>query len=319
MKGKILVIDDLAYDVKALKMILEHSGYTVVSAGTGAEGMEKALSEDPDGILLDIQLPDTDGFEICRCLKEDTRTTVIPIVFLTAHYQDEASLIRGLNLGANDYICKPFNAAELLARVGVMVRIRRAEENLLKLSLTDELTGMGNRRFLLSRLDEEYERSRRNGNFFACLMLDIDHFKRFNDTYGHQVGDRVLKELAALLREQTRKSDVLGRYGGEEFLVALAVKWPSESIWVAERIRLAVEKLLFVKNGVSEEPLSVTVSIGVSRCLPSEAGAPDCQAIIKQADQAMYEAKRLGRNKVCRWDSETSSAVPVERVEKVSG
>lgn len=102
MKGKILVIDDLTYDVKALKMILEHSGYTVISAGTGAEGMEKAISEGPDGILLDIQLPDTDGFEICRCLKEDPRTVVIPIVFLTAHYQDEASLIRGLNLGAND-------------------------------------------------------------------------------------------------------------------------------------------------------------------------------------------------------------------------
>jgi diguanylate cyclase (GGDEF)-like protein len=133
------------------------------------------------------------------------------------------------------------------------------------------------------------------------------------------VGDRVLKELAALLREQTRKSDVLGRYGGEEFLVVLAVKWPSESIWVAERIRLAVEKLLYVKSGSSEEPLSVTVSIGVARSLPSEAGAPDCQEIIKQADQALYEAKALGRNQVCRWDTETGSAVPVERVEKVSG
>ena len=319
MNGKILVIDDLTYDVKALKMILEHSGYTVISASTGAEGMEKAISENPDGILLDIQLPDTDGFEICRCLKEDVRTAVIPIVFLTAHYQDEASLIRGLNIGANDYICKPFNSAELLARVGVMVRIRRAEENLLKLSLTDELTGMGNRRFLLTRLEEEYERSRRNGSLFACLMLDIDYFKRFNDAYGHQVGDRVLKELAALLREQTRKCDVLGRYGGEEFLLVLAVKWPSESIWVAERIRLAVEKLLFIKNGNSDEALRVTVSLGVSRCLPSEPGAPDCQSMVRQADRALYEAKRLGRNRVCHWDPDTESAIQVEQVEKTSG
>jgi len=314
--GKILVIDDLAYDVTALKMILEHAGYQVSSAENGEQGLKKCLEIEPDGILLDIQLPDMDGFEICRRLKEDARTTGIPVVFLTAHYHDEASLIRGLNLGANDYINKPFNKEELLARVGVMVRIRRSQENLLKLSLTDELTGLGNRRFLLTRLEEEFERCRRAGNLLSCFMLDIDHFKLLNDTYGHQYGDRVLKELSEILREQMRKADVVGRYGGEEFLVVLAVNWKEEALRVAERIRRAVAETQFESDCETGENVLVTVSLGVAECLPAEQDSPPHDELIRRADQALYEAKRLGRNRVCHWTEEEPAVNNVEPLVK---
>jgi two-component system cell cycle response regulator len=317
MKGRILVIDDLVYDVKALRTILEHDGYQVTAAGTGREGLRLAREEDPDAILLDVALPDTDGFEVCRRLKEDPRTDSIPVVFLTAHYQDEESMIRGLNLGANDYICKPFNKAELLARVAVMVRIRRSEESLLRLSLTDELTGLGNRRFLLTRLEEEYERCRRSGCFLACLMLDLDHFKAVNDAYGHPLGDEVLREMAGLLREQTRKADVLSRYGGEEFVVLLAVKWQGESELIAERIRRAAEKFPFGATG-GAGPLRVTVSLGVSDCLPAEQGAADPRELIGRADEALYEAKRTGRNRVCRWAGGGPVAVRFEGLDEFS-
>jgi diguanylate cyclase (GGDEF)-like protein len=290
----ILIVDDEETNLYALRLILESKGYRCLEALSGAEALQIATAAAPEVILLDIHMPEMDGYEVCRRLKVDPRTSPIPIVFLTARYRDHDEIARGLEAGAHDYVTKPFSAPELLARIGVMVRIQRAEAEARKASLTDSLTGLYNRRFLHQRLEEEMSRSRRHGSPLACVMLDIDHFKSINDAHGHAAGDDVLRVIATILRDHIRKSDIAVRFGGEEFVLVLFSNNVEGARNVAERIRADVEAHNFAQDGAA---LRVTISIGISS-FPDD-NVPSADELMRRADAALYQAKEAGRNMVC--------------------
>jgi diguanylate cyclase (GGDEF)-like protein len=290
----VLMVDDEEVNLYALRLILESRGYHCVAATCGPDAVRLAGEILPDAILLDIQMPVMDGYEVCRRLKEDPRTAPLPIVFLTARHTDQEEIIRGLELGANDYITKPFNNEELLARVAVMVRVKTAEDKVRHLSQTDDLTGMYNRRFLQARLEEELARATRYRTSLACVLLDIDHFKKVNDTHGHAAGDELLRQVAGVIRSHVRKSDLAVRYGGEEFLLILFENDLAGARRVAERIRADVASRAFSWNGLT---LRATISSGVAVYPHQTVSSPD--ELIGRADTALYEAKASGRNMVC--------------------
>ena len=289
----VLIVDDEQVNVYALRIILASRGYRCLAASNGADALRLASDQLPDTILLDIQMPVMDGYEVCRRLKQDSRTAPIPILFLTARYRDQKEVIRGLDLGANDYVTKPFNPEELLARVAVMVRVRTAEEAMRHASITDELTGLHNRRYLQQRLEEEMERVARYRQHLSCVILDIDRFKKVNDSLGHAAGDFVLKELAAILKQHVRRSDLAVRYGGEEFLLILLQTGQEHALKIAERVRADVEEHVLVWR---DQELKVTISSGVASCPDPEIVTPD--DLISRADSALYAAKASGRNVV---------------------
>lgn len=289
----VLLVDDEEVNLYALKIILESNEHRCLTASTGPEALRIAAEALPDCILLDIHMPVMDGYEVCRLLKEDPATEPIPVVFLTAKYCDQEEVVRGLKVGANDYITKPFNQEELLARVAVMVRVRTAEHALRHASNTDELTGLYNRRFLQQRLEEELHRAYRYSLELSCIMLDIDHFKNINDAHGHPAGDFVLTEVSQIIERHVRKSDLAIRYGGEEFIVILFQSDKEQAQQVAERIRADVESHTFDWNGQS---LSLTISSGVATYPDTGVTMPD--ELISKADAALYSAKTSGRNVV---------------------
>jgi len=290
----ILIVDDEETNLYALRLILESKGYRCLEASSGPEAIQIAAAATPEVVLLDIHMPEMDGYEVCRRLKADARTESIPIIFLTARYRDHDEIARGLDAGAHDYVTKPFSAPELLARIGVMVRIQRAEAEARRASMTDSLTGLHNRRFLHQRLEEEMARSRRHASPLACVMIDLDHFKSINDAHGHAAGDAVLRDTATILRRHIRKSDIAVRYGGEEFMIVLFSNNLDGARLVAERIRSDVEAYGFSQNGV---PLRVTISVGISN-YPDETIA-SADELMRRADAALYHAKEAGRNMVC--------------------
>ena len=289
----VLIVDDEEVNLYALRLVLESRSYRCLSARCGPEALRLAAENSPEAVLLDIHMPVMDGYEVCRRLKEDPRTAAIPVVFLTARHTDQQEIIRGLEMGANDYITKPFNNEELLARVAVMVRVKTAEDKVRKLSQTDDLTGMYNRRVLQQRLEEEFARASRYGKSMACVLLDVDHFKKVNDTWGHAAGDEVLRQVAAVIKAHVRKSDLAVRYGGEEFLLMLFENDGRGAVRVAERIRADVAKRVIPWKG---NDLKVTISSGVS-AFPGD-GIDQPEQLIVRADAALYEAKSAGRNLV---------------------
>ncbi|HXI01974.1 MAG TPA: diguanylate cyclase [Candidatus Saccharimonadales bacterium] len=293
-QGTILLVDDEEANLYALRLILESKGYRCIERSSGEEAIEAAVESKPDVILLDIQMPDMDGYAVCRKLKADGRTAHVPIVFLTARYRDHSEIARGLEVGAYDYVTKPFDTAELTARIGVMMRIRRAEDEARQASLTDSLTGLHNRRFLHHRLDEELSRSERHGVPLSAVMLDLDHFKKINDSHGHAVGDNALRDVAAILRKHIRKSDIAVRYGGEEFVLVLFSTDAEAARMVAERVRADVEQLA-VRHAGGE--VHLTVSVGIASF--PENGIKTVDDLMRRADEALYKAKGAGRNMVC--------------------
>jgi len=289
----VLLVDDEEVNLYALRIILESRGYRCLTASNGADALRVASDCLPDAILLDIQMPVMDGYGVCQRLKDDPRTRPIPVVFLTARFRDQEEVIRGLDIGANDYVTKPFNPEELLARVAVMVRVRTAESQMRQASYTDDLTGLYNRRFLQQRLEEELHRASRYSLRLSCIMLDIDHFKAINDTHGHVAGDLIIKEVATILKNHVRKSDLAVRYGGEEFLLILFENDKNGALRVAERVRADVESHVFTWK---EQPLRVTISSGVAVFPDDGITMPD--ELIARADSALYSAKASGRNMV---------------------
>ena len=288
-----LLVDDEEVNIYALKIILEARGYRCLTASNGADGLRIAAEALPDVVILDIHMPVMDGYEVCRRLKDDPRTKPIPVLFLTARHRDMDEVIRGLDIGANDYVTKPFNPEELVARVGVMVRVRTAEEMVRHASYTDELTQLYNRRFLQQRLEEEMHRASRYSLRLSCIMLDIDHFKSINDKHGHAAGDYVLQQVAAIMRRHVRRSDLAIRYGGEEFMLILFENDMNGSLRVAERVRSDVESHSFEWK---EVPMRLTISSGVAVFPAPGISMPD--ELIARADSALYKAKASGRNMV---------------------
>ena len=296
----LLLVDDEDVNLYALKLVLESRGYNCVTARNGIDALRLAEEKDPDAILLDIQMPVMDGYEVCRRLKQKEATRSIPLLFLTAQYRHHLDAAKGLDLGANDYVTKPFSTQELLARVGVMVRVRKAEtlsrlqaEEMRKVSQTDDLTGLHNRRFLQDRLDQELHRAVRASGMISCILLDIDHFKTINDHHGHAAGDFILSGVAEIMRQHIRKSDLAVRFGGDEFLLILFDNDKEGALRVAERIRSDVASRQFPFDG---RKVPVTVSSGVSAY--PEDGMTTSDELLARADQALYDAKAAGRNVV---------------------
>jgi diguanylate cyclase (GGDEF)-like protein len=293
--GHILVVDDREDNRALLETILEDGGLTVSLATNGHQALHATLTVRPDTILLDVAMPGMDGFEVCRRLQEDPETAAIPVILLTAQALDKRSICKGLALGATDYITKPFDPDELLARVRKGLRVKRESDRLRHLALTDPLTGLHNRLAIMHRLKAWMSRWRRHDEPFGLLLIDVDHFKRVNDTCGHEGGDRVLQRLAEVFNELARTEDSTGRIGGEEFVILLDHARRKEAVQCAERLRAMAAELAIDHAGA--DPISVTLSIGVVSSDELGEGASET-TVLRYADDALYVAKNGGRNRV---------------------
>jgi diguanylate cyclase (GGDEF)-like protein len=296
----VLIVDDTPVNVRLLAGVLDPH-YDLAIASNGRQALEMAAETPPALVLLDVMMPDIDGYEVCRRLKASPATAGVPVIFLTAK-SEPGDVVAGFQAGGVDYLSKPFLREELLSRVAVHVRIQdlmheleAKNTELRHLAETDPLTGIANRRFLMARLEEAHGLALRHGLPFCLVMLDVDWFKRVNDRYGHLVGDQVLAGVAQAIRLCLRTTDSVGRYGGEEFLACLPHTDKPGALQVAEKIRQAVETLAWEVPG-----LQVTVSAGVA-CLSD---GEDLLHQINCADAALYAAKAAGRNRV--------SATPVQ-------
>ena len=265
----------------------------------GIEGFKTLLKVPVELILCDLEMPRMDGFKFLSMLSTREELKDIPVILLTGR-EDRELKIRGLELGASDYVTKPFDPGELVARVKVQMKIKGLQDELKKsnellkeLSNTDPLTRLYNRRYLMEILDREFQRSHRKRGNLSLVLLDIDHFKKINDSYGHQEGDVVLAGVAETTRAVLRRYDIAARYGGEEFIRVLPETPADEAYAVAARLREAVQEMTFPRP---MENLTVTISLGVAT-YPSE--RIDCiDSLIRQADEALYRAKQTGRNRV---------------------
>jgi diguanylate cyclase (GGDEF)-like protein len=264
-------------------------------ATDGELGLTAARANLPDLILLDVTMPEISGHDVCRALKEDPATQSIPIIFITA-LVDADDETHGFDLGAADYITKPFNQAVVKARVRTQLRLKAQADLIASYAFRDGLTGLHNRRSLDQKLEREWHRCQRSGLPLSVALLDVDHFKLFNDTYGHGPGDDCLKAVgAALVGCIKRSSDMAARYGGEEFGVILPECDPNAAAAVAEEVRAAVESLAIAHSRSSAGSV-VTVSVGVATLVPSEEALPSDLWVM--ADRLLYRAKESGRNRV---------------------
>ena len=293
--GTVLVIDDSPANAHQLFEALGDD-YHVLVATRGADGIELAAAQSPDLILLDVVMPELNGYEVCARLKQDPRTQDIPIVFITARDDDEDEA-HGLSLGAIDYLAKPLRPAIVRARVKNHIELKRSRDLLQRLTTLDPLTGIDNRRRFDAYLSAEWGRAAREGQVLSLAMIDIDHFKPFNDRYGHAHGDRCLTRVAAALQASVlRPADLVARYGGEEFVCVLPDTDLAGAEQLAERMRAGVQALA-IAHGTSSATGYVTISVGIAAVTPQTDDSAN--SLVEAADQALYEAKRSGRNRVC--------------------
>ncbi|MEV6873004.1 diguanylate cyclase [Amycolatopsis sp. NPDC051128] len=291
-----LVADDSLVIRAVVRAALEEEGYRVTEACDGTAAVEQCQQNPPDVVLLDIEMGGLNGHEVLAVLKSDQRLKEIPVVFLTGR-TSLADVVAGLRGGAHDYLKKPFETAELLARVASATHVKNLQDQLQKrnteleqVSSTDTLTGLPNRRHLEEQLEKLRSAARRHKEPLTVILFDIDHFKRVNDTYGHVVGDLVLREFAHRLSAQVRREDTVCRWGGEEFLVILPGTDIDHARPVAERIRRAISAPPMIVAG---HHLAITVSGG---CALGPGDSMD--ELIRQADARLYEAKDMGRNRI---------------------
>lgn len=303
-QARILVVDDNIDNAEIIATRLRYRGYSIIEAGTGQAALDSVHEHVPDLVLLDIMLPDIDGFEVSRRIKGDTDLPFIPIILVTARDSTEDK-VKGFEAGADDYLTKPINFSELEARVRSMLRIKKLQDELeeknrelRRLSVSDGLTGLYNHRHIHGLLRDEFERSGRTGAPLTVAMFDLDLFKSVNDTWGHPAGDSVLVQLAGILRVSARDVDRLGRYGGEEFLAILPATDADGGAVFVERVRHAVENREFDIG--TTQPISMTISAGVATYPHERIG--DVESLIREADRALYAAKAAGRNRTIRFD-----------------
>ncbi|MEJ7732880.1 MAG: diguanylate cyclase [Polyangiaceae bacterium] len=325
--ASVLVADDDRIAMHMLSNILRKAGHQVHEVGDGQEALERVAQGGIDLVLLDVVMPRLGGHEACRILKGMTSDGFLPVILVTVK-TDTQSRVEGLKIGADDYVCKPFDEAELIARVNAMLRIKRLHDHvasqrarLEKLSIHDELTGLYNYRYLNTRLTEEFKRAERYHEPFACAVIDIDQLKAHNDGGGRVAGDAVIKSVADGIRRCVREVDVVARYGGEEFLVVLPSTHFAGSVAVAERIWREVRDrpidVLRREPGDlprreqageptrgegarwdgESRPLKASVSIGVALYPSRDVRSKD--ALLRAADAALSQAKREGGNRIC--------------------
>lgn len=345
--GKILVVDDSPTIIEIIVTYLNGRGFTVKSASNGSEALEAVKNEEFDLILLDIMLPEMSGFDICKEIKKLNYYRNVPVIFLTA-LNDQLKKLEGFSVGAIDYVTKPFNYEELIARIKAMLFVKKLQDNLkykntklteafaelskLKLelenknellnkknleleqvnqalelahtriyhtnkkfydqSIKDQLTELYNRRYLYSELEKIMSESSRNAKGLSCIIFDIDHFKKVNDNFGHQFGDTVLKTIADLMKSKFRKSDILCRFGGEEFIIILPECPLTDAANIAENFRKYIEEYEFKTE--NNKIIFITISLGISNLRNNDTQ----DLIIKRADDALYHAKNNGRNRI---------------------
>ncbi|ORC37919.1 hypothetical protein B4O97_02670 [Marispirochaeta aestuarii] len=298
----IMIVDDVPANIQFLGKLLKEEGFKIAPASNGKKALEMIPRVKPDLVLMDVMMPEMDGFEACRLMKESVEMKDIPVIFLSARTETE-DVIKGFKLGAADYIQKPFNAEELLVRVRnhiELVRNRRliihymdelGKQNALlqQLAITDGLTGLYNHSHCMDRLQHEAANARRYDNPLTVAMLDLDYFKELNDTHGHPFGDTVLVDVAEIIRSGIREGDVPGRYGGEEFILILPNTSLEGGLVIAERIRSKIESHTWGKQGVK-----VTISGGLNSLQNGESTSQ----LVQVADDNLYRAKEAGRNRI---------------------
>ena len=292
----VLIVDDVPTNIQVLAEALRQE-YRVKVATNGTDALSIARQTQPDLILLDVMMPGMDGFEVCRLLKSDSVTNGIPVIFVTA--KDElADEEHGLNLGAADYITKPFHLPIVRARVRNHMRLKQKADLLERMAHVDSLTGIANRRRFDEALDVEHRRCQRTEQPISLLLIDIDFFKHYNDHFGHGMGDRCLAQVAdALTHNAGRAADLVTRYGGEEFAVILPQTDGDGAMLTAERLREGVLELAIPHAPSAGQPL-VTISIGIATVIPT-IESPTSK-LVEEADSKLYAAKAAGRNRSCR-------------------
>ncbi|MCL2708011.1 MAG: diguanylate cyclase [Defluviitaleaceae bacterium] len=292
---KILIVDDSRLNQEALRRILKDL-YVLAFAETGIEALEKSMMENPDLILLDIVMPGMDGFDVLVELKINESTRQIPVIIISgmSKVKEEA---KGLLLGAVDYIAKPFHELIVKARIKTHLRIVSQLRIIEQLSLIDTLTNISNRRQFDHHLKREWSYSIREKKALSVMMIDVDYFKVYNDTYGHQQGDVALKSVASVIESSLKRStDIAARWGGEEFAVLLPGADAAGAKKVAEEIRKNVEEtIIHYADGATQHNVTISVGFATMKPTPGDYIAD----IIKQADDALYIAKSRGKNKVC--------------------
>lgn len=311
---KILIVEDSRADLAILHEYVRRFGAQAVLVQNGHEAIACFAEQKPDLVLLDVVLPDIDGYTVARRLRElEPPGEWTPIIFLSAMGRDE-DIEKGIAAGGDDYLSKPVSGIVLNAKIRAMQRLIQMQTSLLvltrrldsanrelqRLSSTDGLTGIANRRFFDDTLQREWRRARRNSGSVALLICDVDHFKGYNDHYGHVAGDDCLRRIAATIQKHMeRASDLAARYGGEEFAVILPETSIGSAALVAERIRHAIAEQLIPHAGSSYG--RITLSIGVAAAVPGLDNPPD--DLVLDADRALYQAKSSGRDAVCRADT----------------
>ena len=301
MSNSVLVIDDSDKIREQIFRTLREAALfdDYRDARDGIDGFKSLISAKADLIICDLEMPRMDGFKFMSMVNSRQDLRDIPIIMLTGRGDRELK-IKGLEQGACDYVTKPFDADELVARVKVQLKIKtlqdelkRSNELLKQLSTIDPLTKLRNRRYLTEVLDREIQRAERNNECLSFVILDIDNFKKVNDSYGHQNGDIVLMAVAEITQSGLRRYDTAARYGGEEFVLVLPGTSLSGGVTVAERLREAVQAFSFAPPLGN---LAVTVSLGIATFPSAQVDSID--SLIQQADEALFRAKQNGRNRV---------------------
>lgn len=305
---KILLVDDTKTERLIMMAYLKNLGYEVILGENGRQAVELYNSEHPDLVVMDVIMPEMDGYEAARTIRAD-KSGWIPIIFLSARVSPE-DIAEGINAGGDDYLTKPVNHTVLEAKMKAMQRIAEMRHQLLEVSdelkkanaelkqlvNVDGLTGLSNRRHMDETLNIEMARCMRNQQPLSIILTDVDHFKAFNDNYGHLEGDDCLKKIARVLRTVCKRTtDVVARYGGEEFALILTDTSSQDAQFIGESIRKAVEEL---KIPHTHSPVAIvcTISVGVFTCIPRQQDKMD--ALLEQADSLLYRAKQGGRNRV---------------------
>lgn len=301
-QARILIVDDTHENMEIIGRVLEQEGYDLYLADNGALAIDLVGKIDFDLILMDIMMPDLDGFETTVAIRHLKPDSNIPVILLTAK-ADIESVVKGFEVGAADYVRKPFNALELKARVKYQLELGRlrseleyincclqeAYDQLKQYAMLDPLTKIFNRREILNRLQHEINRFERNGKAFSILVGDIDYFKRVNDTYGHQFGDLVLQTLSDLFQKKLRSQDSVARWGGEEFLFLLPETDIAGAVVLADKLRKVIEATTIMHL---QQSVNVTMTFGVC----SIDHVKDYEELISKADEALYRGKAQGRN-----------------------
>jgi|TARA_R110000782_G_scaffold57258_16_gene119704 diguanylate cyclase (GGDEF)-like protein len=291
----VLVVDDCEFVHQLLHARLRSESIRIESVLRGADTIERAVTTTPALILLDLNMPEIDGFEILRLLKDDPKTIHIPVIVLSG--QDSAEdKVTAFDLGAVDFISKPFDMTELRARIRVALRMQALVQMLAQRAQIDGLTGLCNRASFDARWRQEHERASRANAPLSLAMFDLDEFKSVNDTYGHPAGDAVLIGLAQLISRTVRVSDIACRYGGEEFAIIFPETTPAEANAICERLRGACEQIVWPKH----PGRAVTLSIGIAGT--GNASGIAASTWVETADRNLYSVKRSGRNRVMLTD-----------------